>query len=109
MDNANQQQNINIKIPDEILKGAYANNMFVSHSKEEFILDFINITFFPPPGQGVATAKVITSPGHLKRMVAALADNLKKYETQFGAIQDQNPTQPTQAASTSDRPFGFGK
>lgn len=83
-----EQQNINIKIPDEQLKGNYANNMFASHTKEEFILDFINISFFPPPGQGIQTAKIITSPGHFKRMVAALQDNLKRYETQFGKIEE---------------------
>ncbi|MEJ0021564.1 MAG: DUF3467 domain-containing protein [Candidatus Doudnabacteria bacterium] len=103
-----QQQNINVKITDDVLKGAYANNMFVSHTKEEFILDFINITFFPPPGQGIATAKVITNPGHFKRIVAALSDNLKKYEEQFGKIADQNPQAPVAPSSTSDRGFGFG-
>jgi hypothetical protein len=101
-----QQQNINVKIPDDILKGAYANNMFVSHTKEEFILDFINITFFPPPGQGVAVAKVITNPGHFKRMVAAINDNLKRYEEQFGKIEDQLPKNPSTPPSESSK-FGF--
>ncbi|MEO8065453.1 MAG: DUF3467 domain-containing protein [Candidatus Doudnabacteria bacterium] len=102
-----QGQNINIKIPDDVLKGSYANNMFVSHSKEEFVLDFINLAFFPPPGQGIATAKVITSPGHFKRMAAAINDNLKKYEEQFGKIEEQKPQAGGQTSS-SDRPFGFG-
>lgn len=88
MDNQNQGQNISVKIPEEILKGAFANNMFVSHTKEEFILDFINVSFFPPPGQGIETAKVITTPGHVKRMVAALNDNLSRYESQFGKIEE---------------------
>lgn len=101
-----QQQNINIKIPDDVLKGTYSNNMFVSHTKEEFILDFTNITFFPPPGQGIATAKIITNPGHFKRMVAALTDNLKKYEEQFGKIEDQLPKNPAAAPSESSK-FGF--
>ncbi|MBI2607399.1 MAG: DUF3467 domain-containing protein [Candidatus Doudnabacteria bacterium] len=80
-------QNINVKIPDDVLKGSYANNMLVSHSKEEFIIDFINVSMFPPPGQGIATAKIITSPGHMKRIVSALTENLKKYEDQFGKIE----------------------
>ena len=80
-------QNVNIKITDDVLKGSYANNMLVSHSKEEFSMDFINISAFPPPGQGIMTAKIITSPGHMKRIVAALTDNLKKYEDQFGTIE----------------------
>ena len=79
-------QKINIKINDDIAKGTYANMMMVSHTQEEFILDFMNV--FPP--NGVVSARVITSPGHLKRLIAALADNLKKYESQFGTIQAAN-------------------
>ncbi len=107
MDNQNQQ-NINIKISDDVLKGNYSNNLFVSHNKEEFVLDFINISFFPPPGQGIAIAKVITSPSHFKRMVTALSENLSKYEEQFGKVENTNPVQPSVPSSSSDRPFGFG-
>jgi len=77
-----QEQKVNIKANDEILKGVYANNMMVAHSKEEFVLDFINL--FPPQAQLVS--RVITSPGHMKRIIAALQDNLKKYEDKFGPI-----------------------
>ena len=101
----NQQQNINIKIPDDILKGNYSNNLFISHTKEEFILDFINVSLFPPPGQGIAVAKIITNPGHFKRMVAALTDNLNKYETQFGKIESQTPT--GKPAPSESAKFGF--
>jgi hypothetical protein len=89
------------------MKGNYANNMFASHTKEEFILDFINIAFFPPPGQGVAVSRVITSPGHFKRMIAALNENLKKYEEQFGKIEGQNSPAAPQPTSTSNQTFGF--
>lgn len=79
----NGQQQVNIKANDEIIKGVYANNMMVAHSKEEFVMDFINL--FPP--QGLLVSRVITSPGHMKRILAALADNLKKYEEKFGKIE----------------------
>lgn len=85
------EQNINVKINDEVLKGSYANMMMVSHTKEEFILDFLNI--FPAQKQGVVTARVITSPGHLKRLAAAIAENLSKYESQFGKIEEAKPIQ----------------
>ena len=77
-------QQVQIKIDDKVLKGSYANAMQVGHTKEEFVLDFINL--FPP--QGVVTARVITSPGHLKRIIAALQDNIAKYETQYGRIEE---------------------
>lgn len=75
---------IQIKAQDEVLKGAYANNMQVGHTKEEFIFDFINL--FPP--QGMLTARIIMSPGHTKRVLKALEENVKKYESQFGKIEE---------------------
>ena len=75
---------LNIKIDDEELKGRYANLVRVSHTREEFILDFIN--FVPP--QGAVSARVIVSPGHLKRLIHALGHNLELYEKSFGAIAE---------------------
>jgi len=75
-------EQIHIKIPEEILRGVYANQMVVRHSREEFVIDFINVC----PPEGIVNARVIVSPGHLKRMVAALAENLARYEQRFGAV-----------------------
>lgn len=77
-------QQVQIKATDEKLKGEYSNMMQILHTKEEFVLDFLNI--FPPTG--TLNSRVIVSPGHLKRMVKALAENLKKYEDQFGKIEE---------------------
>ena len=71
-----------IKMPDEILGGVYANQMVVSHTREEFLLDFVNL--FPP--SGVVNARVIVSPGHVKRMIRALQENLGRYEAQYGTV-----------------------
>ena len=81
-----QQQKINIKIEDAVMKGAYANAMGVSHGKEEFILDFMNI--YPWQRAGIVTARVITSPGHMKRIYKSLEENIKKYEQKFGKIEE---------------------
>jgi hypothetical protein len=80
----NQPNQINIKITDEILEGRYANMMQVMHTKEEFILDFANVI----PPQGIMTARVITSPGHMKRIIKALQENLERYEKSFGEIKE---------------------
>ena len=79
-------QQVNIKIDDSTLKGAYTNAMGVSHSKEEFVLDFMNI--YPWQRTGVVNARVITSPGHVKRIYRALEENIKKYEDKFGKIEE---------------------
>lgn len=90
-----KQQQIQIKASDEKVKGEYANMMQVMHTQEEFVLDFLNI--FPPAG--TLNSRVIVSPGHMKRIVAALADNFAKYEAQFGAVK------PSEAPTTN--PIGF--
>ena len=93
---ADQQRQIQIKITDEVLKGAAANMMAVSHSKEEFVLDFMNI--YPAQGQGIVTSRVIVTPGHAKRIMTALKENVEKYEKQFGKIEE---------ASAPDQEIGF--
>ncbi|RJO59094.1 DUF3467 domain-containing protein [Candidatus Parcubacteria bacterium] len=80
-----QTQQIQIKVDDATLKGVYANMMGVAHTKEEFVLDFINI--YPAQATGVATARVIVSPGHMKRILSAIKDNIEKYEKNFGTIK----------------------
>ena len=81
-ENSQQKREIKIKITDDIMRGAYANFMKVSHAKGEFVLDFANIV----PPTGIITARIITSPGHLKRIIGALEYNFKKYEEKFGKI-----------------------
>lgn len=73
---------INIQISDDELKGRYSNLLRIAHTREEFILDFINVV----PPQGVVTARIVTSPGHLKRIIEALRQNLQRYESNFGEI-----------------------
>ena len=78
------RQEVNIKISDEELKGRYSNLLRITHTKEEFILDFINLV----PPQGVVTARIVTSPGHMKRIVRALANNLSRYEEAHGPLEE---------------------
>jgi hypothetical protein len=88
------EQQIQIKADDATLKGVYANFMQVGHSREEFVLDFVNI--YPPVGS--LNSRVIVSPGHLKRIVSALEENLKLYEQTYGEIA---------AATMPKRMIGF--
>ena len=84
---------INVKIGDAELKGAYSNLLRITHTREEFILDFINVV----PPQGIVSARIVTSPGHLKRIIRALGTNLRRYEEAYGVIEEApDPTsQPT--------------
>lgn len=83
------KQEIKVRFPEKIMGGSYANHMIVLHTKEEFIMDFIMVS----PPAGAVTARVITSPGHMKRIINALQDNVDKYEEKFGKIKEAQPPQ----------------
>lgn len=84
---ANEKAGINVTISDDVLKGTYSNNISISHTRGEFLLDCM--TLFPP--KGVIGARVIISPGHAKRLLKALQENLARYEKAFGEISDESP------------------
>jgi hypothetical protein len=75
---------LQIQVDDDTAQGIYANLAMVNHTETEFVIDFI----FMQPGQtkGKVRARIISSPSHTRRLAAALADNVSKYEQRFGAI-----------------------
>lgn len=97
------QQQIQLKISDETLKGTYANMVQVTHSPEEFVIDFMNI--YPPTG--IVVSRVMLSPGHMKRIAAALNENISRYEQQFGEIKSIEIKQQPVTTQSSDQHMGF--
>lgn len=89
-----EQRKVKIRASDKELKGVYSNLMQILHTKEEFILDF----FLVSPPEGILASRVIMSPGHLKRMIRALQENISKYEGKFGKIEE---------AKVPERAIGF--
>jgi hypothetical protein len=83
-----QQKEIKLKINDNELKGLYANQIAIMHSKYDFVIDFI--AMFPP--EAIVNSRVITNPASLKRIYNAIGVNIKKYEEKFGEIilEDEN-------------------
>ncbi len=94
MEQQSSKKQIQIKVKDDVLRGSYANIAQVQHTKEEFILDFMSV--FPPAG--TLNSRVIMSPGHFKRMITAMQENLQKYEQQFGSVD---------TADEPDTVYGF--
>lgn len=95
-----QKQQLQIKAKDQDLKGSYSNLMQIIHTKDEFVLDF----FMVSPPQGILGSRIIMSPGHIKRLVKALEENLSKYEEKFGKIEE---TQDPNTASSDQNKIGF--
>ena len=82
----NEQVQVQIKADEKEMIGQYCNLVMFHHNPEEFTLQFIYV--FPNVPQGKLVSSVIVSPAHAKRIVKALAENISRYEAQFGPIRD---------------------
>lgn len=91
MDNHDDKQ-IRIDLKPEVAKGTYSNLAIISHHSSEFIIDFA--TSLPGLPQPEVTNRIVMTPDHAKRLLAALMDNIRKYESTYGPI------------STGDEPKG---
>jgi len=81
-----QQQTIQlqIEIDPATANGAFVNMALVNHTETEFTLDLIYVQ--PQAPKAVVRARAITTPKHMKRLLAAIQDNLAKYESRFGVV-----------------------
>jgi len=92
MDEQPTPQQVQIKADEKELLGQYSNLAMINHNAEEFTLNFIYV--FPNVPQGKLLASLIVSPGHAKRLLRALEENIGRYEKQFGDIPDTPPGGP---------------
>jgi hypothetical protein len=84
------QPQMQINTADEMSRGRYSNSMAVAHGPEEFIIDW----FLQSPNGAHLVSRIIVTPGHMKRIMQALQENLEKYENTFGiinAVESPNP------------------
>ncbi len=86
MSDSKNQQQLNIELNDEVAQGVYSNLAVITHSPAEFVVDFIRA--MPGVPKARVQSRIILTPQHAKRLMHALAENVSKYESQFGAIQD---------------------
>ncbi|MBQ0024444.1 MAG: DUF3467 domain-containing protein [Bacteroidales bacterium] len=78
------QNKLDIEIRPEAAMGHYSNFAIITHSTSEFILDFVQ--HMPGLPKAQVNSRIIMTPENAKRLLSALADNLQKYESQFGQI-----------------------
>lgn len=78
-------QQIQVEVPEEEAIGRYCNLVVISHSPTEFVMDFINVV--PGVKKVPVRARIIMNPVHAKRLLLALQDNIRKYESHFGEIE----------------------
>lgn len=88
---------LNIEISEEVSEGQYANLVIITHSHAEFVLDFVNV--MPGTPKSKVKSRIIMTPFHAKRLMKAMAENVQKFESAHGVIQDME---------TVEMPFNFG-
>ncbi|MEO6404591.1 MAG: DUF3467 domain-containing protein [Ferruginibacter sp.] len=97
MPNPEQPSQINIEISEEISEGEYANLAIITHSHAEFVIDFVNV--MPGTPKSKVKSRIILTPFHAKRFMKAIIENVKKFETANGTIQDMESV---------EIPFNYG-
>ena len=88
----NKQGQLNIELSEEMAEGVYSNLAIISHSNSEFVVDFIRLV--PNVPKAKVKSRVILTPQHAKRLLHALADNVKKFESQHGVIDEPDQILP---------------
>ncbi len=73
---------IKVRLSDDIARGVYANGVMITHSRDEFVLDFGMVV----GSAGTIVSRVIMGPTQAKRLAVALADHLARFEHAHGAL-----------------------
>jgi hypothetical protein len=80
----NQENQINIELPEEVAEGTYSNLAIITHSHSEFIVDFVQI--MPGVPKGKVKSRIVMTPQNAKRLMLALSDNIQKFENANGHL-----------------------
>ena len=94
-------QPINIEIPND-LPAQYANFALIMHTPGEIIVNFASV--LPGMNKAPIHTRIVMTPLHAKMMLNALAENLQKYEAQFGEIK-----MPAGGPGLAEQFFGHSK
>ena len=76
---------INMELGEKEAEGIYSNFVVISHSLSEFVLDFARV--LPGSPKSKVFARMVMTPPNVRSLLAALENNIKKYEDQFGKIK----------------------
>lgn len=84
--NRKEGQQLDVELSVETAKGVYSNLAMITHSQAEFIVDFLQM--LPGIPKAIVRSRIIMTPLHAKRLLAALSDNVAKFEARFGTIKE---------------------
>ena len=83
--NQNPNNQLNIELSEEVAEGIYSNLAIITHSNSEFVVDFVKV--MPGVPKAKVKARILLTPQHAKRLLAALQDNVQKFEAAHGTIK----------------------
>lgn len=69
-----------LKIPDHVLSGAYANGVMIAHGTSEFSFDFLT-SFYP---QSAVSARIFLAAGQVPRLLDSLQQAMRQLQIQRG-------------------------
>ncbi len=92
MSEIKNQGQFNIELSEDVAEGVYSNLAIITHSPAEFVIDFVRI--MPGVPKSKVKSRIILTPEHAKRLVAALSDNIAKYEAVHGPIREVKGSGP---------------
>ncbi|WP_396173778.1 DUF3467 domain-containing protein [Flavobacterium sp.] len=90
-ENNQQPGQINIELDEKIAEGIYSNLAIINHSHSEFVLDFV--TLMPGVPKAKVKSRIILTPQHAKRLLAAIAENIQRFEKAHGEIKESDQPQ----------------
>lgn len=82
---------LNIELSEEVAEGIYSNLAIITHSNQEFVVDFIKM--MPGIPKAKVKARIVLTPQHMKRFMRAVIDNVKRFEQSHGEIDEGEPIQ----------------
>lgn len=83
---------IDIELSDALAQGVYSNLAIINHSQGEFVVDYLSL--MPGVPKARVVSRVVLTPVNAKKLLAALSDNLRRYESLFGEIRDAEVVPP---------------
>ena len=89
-----------LKLPDELLSGAYANGVMIAHTPSEFKFDFLT-NLFPTPA---VSCRVILSAPQVPRMLESLKGTYGQFEKRVREQQQQQQQRRDETQEDQDEP-----
>lgn len=79
-----------LKLPEDVMSGRYANAVMIGHTAHEFSFDFIT-TFFP---RSAVVQRVFLSAANVPRLLDSLRNSLEQFQQRSRGESGASPSHP---------------